>query len=209
MKDIDLDMLTGENLVDHAVIAQKFKEYLMEVLEYDDDEADFVLEGDFKNPYDTPFIMQEYEGDVTVDGKDYEVRSCYTDFRACGIFHLDDAPAFKFCMLFDKGTMKDQTVGSYQNAQKKYICLEVDEEKEAGRSFLDREKCTSCGALVDNRTAVDDGVFVCDECLDKDYVYCDECEEYYADWVMKFAYLEDGRTLCEYCAEENGILLEE
>jgi hypothetical protein len=109
MRDINLNNLTRKDLMDHDAISEAFKKYLMDVL------------GDFENPYDTPFILQDYEGDYTVDGKEYEVRSCHTDFCYCGLFHLADKEPFEFYMFFDRETMSDNTVGSYQNATKLYL----------------------------------------------------------------------------------------
>ena len=121
MKKVDLDNLTGNDLVDYTVIAAEFKKYLMKIFSYDEAEADFVVSTDFENPYAAPYIMQDYEGVYTVEGKYYEVRSCHTDFRAVGLFHLAKKPKFKFYILFDLETLPDKTVGSYQNARKMYI----------------------------------------------------------------------------------------
>ena len=88
MKKIDIDKLTANNLVDYAVLATAFKKYLMQVLFYDEFEADFVVSTDFENPYDTPFIMQDYEGTISLNDKEYEVRSCKTEFCSVGLFHL-------------------------------------------------------------------------------------------------------------------------
>ena len=121
MRKINLDALTGEELLDYATIAQVFKKYLMDVLGYDDGDADFVTRNDFENPYDTPFIEQDFEGDYTIGGKEYEVRSCKTNFMMVGLFHLADVEPFEFYMLFDKETLPDNSVGSYQSARKMYI----------------------------------------------------------------------------------------
>ena len=121
MREIDLDALTGSDLIDHASISKAFKKYLMDVLEYDEGEANFVVTTDFENPYNTPFIMQDYEGEFTVDGKNYEVRSCRTDFCACGLYHLAEVPPFEFYMFFDLATLPDATVGSYEKAKKMYL----------------------------------------------------------------------------------------
>lgn len=121
MKNIDLNNITSKDLVDHANISEAFKNYLKTVLGYDESEANFVVATDFKCPYDTPFIMQDFEGVYAVDGKEYEVRSCHTDFCACGLFHLAGLPPFEFYMLFDLETMPNQTVGSYRNARTKYL----------------------------------------------------------------------------------------
>ena len=121
MREIDLDAVTGKDLVDHAAVAQAFKKYLMDVIGYVDGDADFVTRNDFENPYDTPFIEQDYEGDYTIDGKDYEVRSCKTNFMMVGLFHLADVEPFEFYMLLDKETLPDNCVGTYQSARKMYI----------------------------------------------------------------------------------------
>ncbi len=121
MREINLENLSGEDLIDHAAISEAFKKYLMEVLEYDESEADFVVSSDFENPYDTPYIVQEYEGVYTVDGREYEVYSCRTDFCACGLWHLAELPPFEFYMFLDCETMPDNTVGSYRNAMKLYL----------------------------------------------------------------------------------------
>ena len=121
MREIDFDSIRTEDLLDHAAISEEFKKYLMEELYYDEGEADFVVAADFSNPYDTPFIMQDFVGCYDFDGKEYEVRYCYTDFCACGLFHLADVCKFEFYMLFDSETLPDNTVGSYQNAKKLYL----------------------------------------------------------------------------------------
>lgn len=121
MRKINLNKLTTKDLLDHDAIAEAFKKYLMEVLEYDEDDADFVVRNDFENPYDTPFILQDYEGDYTVDGKKYLVYFCYTEFRMCGLFRLANKEPFEFYMFFDRETLPDNTVGSYQNATKLYL----------------------------------------------------------------------------------------
>ena len=121
MREINFDNLPGKDLIDHATISEAFRSYLMEVLEYDEDEADFVVSTDFENPYNAPFIMQDYEGTYTVEGKNYEVRSCRTDFCVCGLWHLAELPPFEFYMFFDLETLPDTTAGSYQRATKMYL----------------------------------------------------------------------------------------
>lgn len=121
MKKIDIDKLTANNLVDYAVLATAFKKYLMQVLFYDEFEADFVVSTDFENPYDTPFIMQDYEGTISLNGKEYEVRSCKTEFCSVGLFHLASEPPFEFYMLIDLETLPDNTVASYRKARKVYV----------------------------------------------------------------------------------------
>ena len=121
MREIDLVNLSAKDLIDHAAISEAFKKYLIEVLEYDEGEANFVVSTDFENPYNTPFITQDCEGKFTVGGKAYEVRSCRTDFCACGLWQLAELPPFEFYMFFDLETMPDRTVGSYQKSRKMYL----------------------------------------------------------------------------------------
>ena len=121
MREIDLDKITRDDLLEHKAIAQAFKDYLMDVLEYTDDEADFVVKNDFENPYDTPFIVQDFEGEYTIDGKDYEVRFCQTEFCAVGLFHLADVTPFEYYMFFDKADLKDDRVSTYRKAKKLYL----------------------------------------------------------------------------------------
>ena len=121
MREINFDNVEEKDLFDYEAIAGAFKKYLMEVFFYDEGEADFVVSTDFENPYNTPFIVQDYEGQYTIGGKKYEVRLCRTDFCIVGLFHLACEPQFEFYMLFDLETLPDNSVGSYQNARKMYL----------------------------------------------------------------------------------------
>lgn len=121
MSKVNWRKLTSNDLMDHASISAAFKTYLIEVIGYSESEADFIIAADFANPYNTSFIMQDFERMVNVDGKEYEVRSCYTDFSACGLFHPAKVKRFKFYMLFDLETLPDQTVASYSKSKKWYL----------------------------------------------------------------------------------------
>ena len=61
--------------------------------------------------------------------------------------------------------------------------------------------CTMCGEENCNLTIVDEVAHVCEDCLDNEYIQCDECKEYWLYDAIKFYNLKDGRTLCEHCAE--------
>ena len=121
MKEIDFNALSENDLIDYEGIAAAFTKYLRKTMRYTIDEANFVVSTDFENPYNTPFISQDYCCECNIDGKRYEVRYCYTDFCMCGLFHLASKPRFEFYMLFDLDTLPDKSVGSYQNANKMYI----------------------------------------------------------------------------------------
>lgn len=73
--------------------------------------------------------------------------------------------------------------------------------------------CTNCGEEDIEITVVDEETMLCEDCLEElDYIFCDECEEYWLWDAIKFYNLKDGRVLCENCAEDkidNGELGEE
>jgi hypothetical protein len=120
MREIDLDELTFDDLVDGDMLIAAFIGYLKETLDYTDDEAKMAAT-DMEDPYNAPYVMQDYEGIYEVDGVDYEVRSCYTDFCACGLFHLAGVEPFEFYMLFNAEDIEDESVSSYMNARKMFI----------------------------------------------------------------------------------------
>lgn len=125
MKDINLSQINYRDLLSHTEIAQAFKDYLMEVLEYNEDDANFVVTTDFANPYDTPFIIQDSEGKCVISGKEYEVVSCRTDFCVVGLFHLADIPPFEFYMFFDKSDLPDHYVSTYRKAKNSIGCNSI------------------------------------------------------------------------------------
>lgn len=61
--------------------------------------------------------------------------------------------------------------------------------------------CTQCGKENCSLTSVDEGIQVCEECLDAFYFQCEECGEYWDDSYVEQFFLKDGRTICEHCRE--------
>ena len=59
-----------------------------------------------------------------------------------------------------------------------------------------------CGAENVKVTIIDDEDHVCDECLDNEFFYCEECHEHWRCDVVDSFELKDGRTICEHCAED-------
>lgn len=59
-----------------------------------------------------------------------------------------------------------------------------------------------CGAENQTLTIVDEEARVCPDCLDNEYFYCEECNQYWLCDVVEDIELDDGRTVCEHCAEE-------
>ena len=70
-------------------------------INYDEFEADNAA-SDMNDPYNAPFILQEYEGIYRNGEIEYTVRNCWTDFMRCGLFELANAKKFKFYMYIDK-----------------------------------------------------------------------------------------------------------
>lgn len=62
--------------------------------------------------------------------------------------------------------------------------------------------CTMCGEENCNLTIVDEKAHVCEDCLDNEYIFCEECKEYWLSDAVKFYNPKEGRTLCEHCAED-------
>lgn len=66
--------------------------------------------------------------------------------------------------------------------------------------------CDDCGHhcheddLTRVRDSRGDEIYVCDDCLDRYYSYCDCCEEYYPNDCITYA---DGEYYCDDCLEEN------
>lgn len=62
--------------------------------------------------------------------------------------------------------------------------------------------CTMCGKKDCDLTIVDEVAHVCEECLGNEYIFCDECKEYWLWDAIQFYRLKDGRALCEHCGED-------
>lgn len=62
--------------------------------------------------------------------------------------------------------------------------------------------CTMCGKQKRKLLIVDEEAHVCQDCLDNEYIQCDECKEYWLWDAIMFYHLKDERTLCEHCAED-------
>lgn len=121
MREIDFTQITENDMITHEILSDAFKKYLMDAIGYNEVEASFVAETDFADPYDTPYITTEYEGEYDIGSKTYEILSCKTDFCSVGMWQMSEKPPFEFCMLIDTASKPDNTIGSYQKARKMYI----------------------------------------------------------------------------------------
>lgn len=62
--------------------------------------------------------------------------------------------------------------------------------------------CTMCGKKNCDLLIVDEVNHVCQNCLDNEFIYCDECQEYWLWDALVFYHMKDGRTICENCIED-------
>lgn len=115
MRSIYLSDFKKEDLVNGEALIEAYKNYLMEELGDDEWDAQNCANEDMSNPYDAPFVIQEYEGCVEIDGVSYEVRRCRTNYCMVGLFHLDKVKPFEFYMLLD------QSEGTYSEESTMYV----------------------------------------------------------------------------------------
>ena len=120
MREIILADIKFEDLKSNEDLLNEYREYLRSELGYEGWEIEMAA-SDLVNPYTAPYIVQEYDDNYIIDGINYEVRYCHTDFKRCGLFHLADKKPFEFIMYIDTSTMKNKTVGSYSAAKKYYL----------------------------------------------------------------------------------------
>lgn len=66
--------------------------------------------------------------------------------------------------------------------------------------------CSECGKEAADLTMVDAGIYVCEHCLDNEFYLCDRCGEWWRYDAVECVDLEDGSTICQYCAEEEEEL---
>lgn len=114
MKDVDL--IKSEDLAGRDKLCGRFKQYLMKVLSYDSEEADFIIDTDFADPYTAPYVDFEYEGDIEV--RPYSSRhSTATELELLGV-----SPSVIASVLRHK---------NYATTAKHYIDITTDKALEA------------------------------------------------------------------------------
>lgn len=120
LEELALWKLSEEDLVDVEGMMNAYEEYLKRELGYDDLDAALTAV-DMEEAYDLPYVIQEYVDTYKIGESTYAARYCHTDYCRCGFFHLANVTPFEFYMLFDVATLKDNTVGSYSRARKKFV----------------------------------------------------------------------------------------
>lgn len=105
-------------------IRDAFAAHLMEYAEYSEGEAEMAV-SDFPDPYRLPYLHEEFIGEETIDGKDYEKNASSTLFQMCGIFGV---PMFRFYTYYLTEDLPNRTVGEYMNARKLFQIDDLDDD---------------------------------------------------------------------------------
>ena len=95
-------------------IKEAFAMHLIKYRGYTRSEA-FEAVSDFPDPYNLPYLDEEFLEGVTIDGIDYEKNASAVRLWKCGI---DDVPMFCFYTYYACNDVPDQTVRQYRKARK-------------------------------------------------------------------------------------------
>lgn len=95
-------------------IRELFAKHLINYKDYSEDEAKLAV-SDFPDPYNLPYMTEEYLGRETVDGIEYEKCISSADLARCG---FGDIPVFRYYTLYATEDVADHLVGSYMTARK-------------------------------------------------------------------------------------------
>ena len=120
MKKLNLDKVKTKDFVNGDVLVRKFQEYLMKNLDYSEVEAQ-IASSDMKNPYTAPYVFQDAIAVMDIEGTQYEVRFCHTNFTYCGIYCPENIKPFEFYVFYDRSTIKNNIGAEYIAAKKFFI----------------------------------------------------------------------------------------
>ena len=110
--------------LDTKGIKNAFAAHLIKYRGYTKDEAEMAV-SDFPDSYSLPYLYEDYIDDVTIDGKEYEMRASYTMLWECGILGV---PMFRFYTYYLSEDIPNNTVGEYVNARKLFQVEDLDED---------------------------------------------------------------------------------
>ena len=105
-------------------IKTAFAKHLMKYRDYSEEEAEMAV-SDFPDPYSLPYLQEQYIGEVTIDGMEYEKCASYTLLFLCGIHGV---PMFRFYTYYALDDIPGHRVGEYMAAKKLYQVEELNEE---------------------------------------------------------------------------------
>ena len=105
-------------------IKDAFAKHMIEHRGYSEQEAAIAV-SDFPDPYELPYLDEEYIDEVTIDGVDYERNASYTSFWKCG---LEGIPMFRFYTYYCIDDIPNHQVGEYINARKLFQVEDLDDD---------------------------------------------------------------------------------
>lgn len=78
----------------------------------------------------------------------------------------------------------------------------LKEKKEAEASLV----CSDCGKTIDTNTdytTLDNGNVICQDCIDENYFWCDDCELYYKKSDMNYYFTACETQVCQDCYDDH------
>ncbi len=104
-------------------IKEAFAKHLMKYRGYDEEEAKMAV-SDFPNPYQLPYLFEDYIEMTEIDGVEYEKRASKCDFRPCGVFDLEE---FHYYTYYKAEDIQNSLVMEYLSADKLFQVEDLDE----------------------------------------------------------------------------------
>ncbi len=102
--------------LDEKGIREAFAKHLMKHRGYSEEEAALAV-SDFPDPYNLPYLCEEYIGEETIDGVEYEKCASMTAFWRCG---MSGMPEFRFYTYYAIKDIPNHFVQEYMAAKKLY-----------------------------------------------------------------------------------------
>jgi hypothetical protein len=121
--------------LDNEGIRKAFAKHLIKHRGYTKEEAAMAT-FDFPDPYNNPYLCEEYICEETIDGVEYEKNACYTELWKCGI---TDVPMFRFYTYYAIEDIPNHQVGEYMEARKIYQIDNLDDEDFPSEEDLEDE----------------------------------------------------------------------
>ena len=91
---------------------------------YSEIEAQIAV-SDFPNPYNLPYLEEEYICDEIIDGVKYEKNASYTSFWKCGI---EGVPMFRYYTYYAIDDIPHKKVREYMKARKLFQVDDLNDD---------------------------------------------------------------------------------
>ncbi len=104
-------------------IKRAFADHLIKYRDYSESEA-VIAVSDFPNPYELPYLDEEFICEEEIDGIEYNKYASVTNLWKCGIY---DMPTFRFYTYYATEDIPNHKVGEYISARKLYQVDDLDD----------------------------------------------------------------------------------